>query len=130
MNQYPTSAPYQDWETLSRLMPPTGQFGVRWDSENKKIWAEAVCTVAGHQEHMPARDVMDTDRIPPGGTPGYCTLDIRAGWTPKEGLEFWAALENVTNTSYRIVGSGVNEPGLNFIFGMKWTFGGSLPALD
>ncbi len=120
--QYPSSAPIKEREPLSRLMPATGQFGVRWDRPDRKLWFELGCTAAGHQDHFPTRDALDSQRIPPGGTPGYVTVDLRGGWRPVEGLELWAAVENVTNEAYRIVGSGVNEPGINFIAGAKWEF--------
>jgi hemoglobin/transferrin/lactoferrin receptor protein len=37
-------------------------------------------------------------------------------------LTLTAAVENVTDESYRIHGSGVNEPGANFIFGAQMRF--------
>ena len=120
--QYPSSDPIKDREPLSRLMPLTGEFGIRWDRSDRKVWVELACTAAGHQDHFPACDALDTQRIPPGGTPGYFTVDLRGGWKPVENLEIWAGLENITNESYRIVGSGVNEPGINFMAGIKLDF--------
>lgn len=122
VGQYPTSSAQTSREPLSRLMPPTGQFGLRWVNPTDTLWAEVVCTAAGHQDHYPTRDARDTQRIPPGGTPGWFTVDVRGGWRPFDGLEIWAGLENATNESYRIVGSGVNEPGINLITGIKYTF--------
>ncbi|MFP4054791.1 MAG: TonB-dependent receptor [Phycisphaerae bacterium] len=119
---YPTSGPVTREEPVSRLMPPTGQVGVRWDHPKKKLWLETVVTVAGKADHLSTGDQSDIQRIPPGGTPGYSTIDIRGGWRVKDDLDLWAGLENVTNEDYRIHGSGVNEPGINFIVGMKWRF--------
>jgi hemoglobin/transferrin/lactoferrin receptor protein len=119
---YPTSDPVTRREPISRLMPPTGQVGLRWDHPQKRFWLEAVVTVAGDADKLSTRDSSDTQRIPPGGTPGYLTLDLRGGWKVTEGLDIWVGLENVTNEDYRIHGSGVNEPGINFIAGMKWRF--------
>lgn len=64
----------------------------------------------------------DTQRIPPGGTPGYTVLSARAGWKVCESLDIWSAVENIGNRDYRIHGSGLNEPGANFKFGAKWRF--------
>ena len=109
-------------EPLSRVPPPQGQFGLRWDHPKGKFWLEAACTITGQQDRLPPRDVGDTDRIPQGGTPGWHRVDLRGGWKIKEGLNLWMALENVTNQNYRIHGSGVNEPGINYIVGVKWDF--------
>jgi hemoglobin/transferrin/lactoferrin receptor protein len=122
VDTYPTSAPVTRSEPISRLMPPTGQLGLRWDHADKTLWAEAVCTAAGDADQLSTRDKADTQRIPPGGTPGYVTLDVRGGWRVADGLDVWAGLENVTNEDYRIHGSGVNEPGVNFKLGVRWRF--------
>ncbi len=121
-DSYPTSAPVIKREPLSRLMPTTTQVGLRWDHPNKKLWAETSCTFTDRADRLTAADRRDTQRIPPGGTPGYTVLDIRAGWKVCDGLDVWSAVENVTDQDYRIHGSGVNEPGTNFKVGAKWRF--------
>jgi len=121
VDTFPTSAPVTRSEPVSRLMPPTGQFGVRFDPD-RRFWVEGVCTAACKADHLSTRDAGDTQRIPPGGTPGYFTVDLRGGWRVQDGLELWAAIENLTNEGYRIHGSGVNEPGVNFLFGVQWRF--------
>ena len=40
----------------------------------------------------------------------------------RDDLTLTFAVENVTNEGYRIHGSGVNEPGRNFVFGLEMTF--------
>lgn len=119
---YPTSAPTKKAEPIDRLMPPTGRMGIRWDHPRSRLWAEAACKVAGEADRLSTRDKSDTDRIPPGGTPGYVTFDVRGGWSVCDGLDVWAGLENLTDEDYRIHGSGVNEPGLNLKLGLKWRF--------
>jgi hemoglobin/transferrin/lactoferrin receptor protein len=122
VTQYPTSDPVTRDEPLSRLMPPTGQVGLRWDHPTQPLWVEALCTLAGRADHLSTRDQGDTQRIPPDGTTGYVVFDLHAGYQVTEDLDIWASLENVTNESYRIHGSGVNEPGINFVFGLRWRF--------
>ncbi len=122
IDTYPTSNPVTRSEPIDRIMSPTGHLGLRWDHPNKKFWAEIVGTAAGEADQLSTRDQADTQRIPPGGTPGYVKVDLRGGWKIKDGLEVWAGLENLTNADYRIHGSGVNEPGINFKIGMKWRF--------
>jgi hemoglobin/transferrin/lactoferrin receptor protein len=119
---YPTSAPVVRSEPLSRLMPPTGQLGLRWDHPDGKVWLQSTCTIAGEADELSTRDAADTQRIPPGGTPGHTVFDLRGGWRVKQGLEVWGAVENLTNNDYRVHGSGVNEPGVNFKIGLSWEF--------
>ena len=71
---------------------------------------------------MNTRDRGDTQRIPPGGTPGYAVFNLKYGHQLTEALLLTLALENVTDEEYRIHGSGQNEPGINFIFGASMTF--------
>jgi len=122
IDTYPTSAPVLREEPLSRLMPLTGQVGLRWDSPDKKVYVEGVAMAAARQDKLSTRDRGDTQRIPPNGTPGYLVFDLRGGWKVTDDLEVWAGLENLTNRDYRIHGSGVNEPGINFKVGAKLRF--------
>ena len=119
---HPTAAPITESEPISRLMPTTGRIGVRWDHPARKYWVETACTIAGPADSLDTRDTTDTQRIPPGGTPGYTTVDIRGGWRIRKGLDLWAGVENIGNTSYRIHGSGDNEPGTNVKVGLRWRF--------
>ena len=122
VDTFPTSAPITVSEPRDRLMPPTWRAGLRWDSADGKLWAQAGATFALKADKLSTRDRADTQRIPPGGTPGYCVLDLNGGWRVNEDLDLWVGLENVTNEDYRIHGSGVNEPGFNFKFGLRWRF--------
>jgi hemoglobin/transferrin/lactoferrin receptor protein len=119
---YPTADPVRRREPLTRLMPTTTQVGLRWDHPNGKLWLETACTFAATADKLSASDRADTQRIVPGGTPGYTVLDVRGGWKVAEGLDLWAGVENVGNRDYRIHGSGINEPGTNFKVGARWRF--------
>jgi len=112
---YPTSAPTTREEYLSRVMPLTGELGLRWDSPQRKFWAEFVTVVADAQAKLSSSDKGDTQRIPPGGTPGYGVLTVRGGWRINDHVHLSAALENILDKDYRIHGSGLNEPGRNFV---------------
>ncbi len=122
VDTFPTSAPEVRSEPISRLMPPTGRLGLRWDCPDGRLWAESVLTAAGKADHLSTRDKGDTQRIPPGGTPGYVVLDVRGGWRVSEQLDVWMGLENVFNEDYRIHGSGINEPGINLKVGARLRF--------
>ena len=122
IGDFPTAAARKQREPLSRLMPTTGQVGLRWDHPNKKLWAEIAGTFADRQDELSADDKRDTSRIPPRGTPGYAVLSMRTGYRVTKNADVILAIENVTNQDYRIHGSGINEPGRNFVFGLDMRF--------
>ncbi len=96
-------------------MPTTVNYGLRWEAANRRFWVEAASTVSGGQYRLSASDRLDTQRIPPGGTPGYDIYHLRAGWQVNKYVVLNASLENILDADYRIHGSGVNEPGRNLI---------------
>lgn len=119
---FPTSSPDRVTEPVSRLMPFTGLAGLRYDSSARRWWVEGNVQITDRADRLSAGDISDTQRIPPGGTPGYTLATLRAGWRATDSLTVTAAVENVFDEDYRIHGSGVNEPGLNFIFGVEMRF--------
>ncbi len=121
VDTYPTSGSEKEREVLSRLMPVTVQGGIKWQPD-WRYWVEGVVIHAAKQDHLSTRDRNDTDRIPPGGTPAYTVLTLRGGWNINRDITFICALENLADVDYRIHGSGVNEPGLNFIAGLDLKF--------
>ncbi len=122
VDTFPTSDAVLVREPLSRLMPTTGRVSLRWDAPDRRFWVEGLATLAETQDELSSRDISDTQRIPPGGTPGYAVYTLRGGWRADHGLTVTAALENLTDEDYRIHGSGVNEPGINFILGVEVRF--------
>ena len=87
------------------------------------FWLEGVVDAADKADRLSADDERDTQRIPPGGTPGYAVLTLRGGIARgRRRLQLTLALENVMDEDYRIHGSGVNEPGRNLVLQADWTF--------
>jgi hemoglobin/transferrin/lactoferrin receptor protein len=119
---YPTAAPVARREPVSRLMPVTTEAGVRWEDRRGKLWAEVAGTFVTRQDDLATSDRLDTSRIPPGGTPGYTTLAVRTGCRVTNNVDLTFAIENVTDADYRVHGSGLNEPGRNFLFGVEMRF--------
>jgi hemoglobin/transferrin/lactoferrin receptor protein len=109
-------------EPLSRIQPAMSLLGVRWDSESRKVFVEGTVTIADNQHRLSPEDEADTQRIPPGGTPGYTIYALRAGVEPVRGFKLFAGVENITDHDYRIHGSGQNEPGTNAIIGADVRF--------
>ncbi|MGE3854484.1 MAG: TonB-dependent receptor, partial [Planctomycetota bacterium] len=114
---------------LSKHNPAAGRFGVRYialrtaDADEKpRLWFELFVQGAFKQGQLSASDIGDTQRIPPGGTPGWVTLNFRSAFDINETVQAFINVLNITNTNYRIHGSGDNEPGFNLLFGFELTF--------
>ncbi len=107
---------------LSRLAPLSGEAGLRWRSANQRLWAEACLRWADRQDKLSDEDLADTQRIPPGGTPGYGVVDLRGGWRIDDRTDLAVAVENLGDKDYRIHGSGVNEPGRNLVVTLRRRF--------
>jgi hemoglobin/transferrin/lactoferrin receptor protein len=118
---FPTSGPESVREPVSRLLPPTGLLGIRWDATDA-LWFELVGRASAEQDDLSSSDLRDTQRIPPGGTPTYVIGILRAGWQATDSLLLTGALENFTDEEYRVHGSGQNEAGLNVILGASVSF--------
>lgn len=119
---YPTSKSVLERDNLSRVMPPTVQIGMRLDVASGRGWVEALVDAADQADALSAEDKRDTQRIPPGGTPGYAVWSLRGGARVMDGLDLTLAMENVLDADYRIHGSGVNEPGRNVIVTADYRF--------
>jgi hemoglobin/transferrin/lactoferrin receptor protein len=122
VESFPTESQRKVSEPFSRLMPLTGLAGVRWDSPGRRWWVEGTLQIVDDATRLSSGDVRDTQRIPPGGTPGFTVATLRSGWQVTDALLLTAAVENFTDEAYRIHGSGVNQPGVNFVFGAQMRF--------
>lgn len=109
-------------EFVSRLMPLTNMVGLRWEDAEGRFHAETTVLRAEDAEKTSAGDNRDTQRIPPGGTPGYTIWNVRCGWQVDDRTTFELACENVTDVDYRVHGSGSNAPGRSFVVGVRTTF--------
>jgi hemoglobin/transferrin/lactoferrin receptor protein len=107
---------------LSRVMPLTGHVTLRWDAPTARTWLELAASAATRQDRLAPGDRVDTERIPTTGTPGYAVGKLRTGWRATAALTLTAALENLTDTDYRIHGSGLNVPGRNVLLSASYRF--------
>ncbi|MFK5923866.1 MAG: TonB-dependent receptor [Verrucomicrobiota bacterium] len=122
VSTFPTSQPIIRDEPLSRLMPTNGYGGVRLDLADGKYWIEGLVTAVGRGDRLSTRDIRDTQRIPPGGTPAYWLATLRGGWQARDNILLTAAVENLADQAYRAHGSGQNEPGINVVLGAEIRF--------
>ncbi len=116
---FPTSEGDRRREPLDRLSPLVVHLGFLWNDTSGRQWLEVVGTSVARQTKLSARDREDTDRIPPGGTPGYALFGVRTGWQISDRLTLSAALENVGDVAYRVHGSGVNGAGRNLVVAVR-----------
>lgn len=119
VDTYPTSAPVTDEEYLDKLMPFMAQLGTRWERDGR--WFEFVAQGAGDADKLSTADRLDTQRIPPGGTPGYIVLHTRGGLRLGKYATLQLGLENLLDEDYRVHGSGLNMPGRSLVVGLSLT---------
>jgi len=74
------------------------------------------------QTHLSPGDEKDTDRIPPGGTPGYYLLNFGLAWRAAEGVRLNLLVQNITDNDWRVHGSGINGVGTNFVATLLYEF--------
>lgn len=120
VDQFDFSAMEEITAPTSRLTPSGGVVGVRYMPG--RFWIEANTRFADNQDKLSLKDQTDTSRIPQGGTPGWATLNLRAGYRLSEATTLSFAVENIGDLDYRIHGSGQNEPGRNFVLALETTF--------
>lgn len=102
-------------EPLDRIPPMQGIVGVRRRWNCGRDWVDVFAWLVDKQDRLAARDIADVNRIPPGGTPGYATVNFRLGRmiTPRQRLAL--NVENLFDEQYRVHGSGSDGPGINAI---------------
>ena len=103
-----------------RIPPLFGKLGARWQARSA-LGLEAYALYATRQDRLSDRDRIDP-RINPGGTAGWATLNARVSWRAAPGLELSLRAENLGDKHYREHGSGLDEPGRNFILTADYRF--------
>jgi len=108
-------------EPYSRIPPTQGVLGLRWRDSCNRHWFDVYTWMVARQDRYNPQNNTDS-RFPLGGTPGYATLNMhmgtRLGKCGQHRLSL--GLENMTDKAYRVLGSGVDGPGFNAIFGYEW----------
>jgi hemoglobin/transferrin/lactoferrin receptor protein len=107
---------------LSRIPPQQGILGLRWRDRCLRSYFATYMWMVDRQDRLdPVRDFSD-ERIPPGGTPGFATLNMRMGTSlgqhDKHRLSL--SLENLTDKAYLVHGSGVYGTGFTARLGYSW----------
>lgn len=100
---------------LSRIPPLNGTLEVRIAPTTNAYLGLGLRGALG-QDRLAPTDLADA-RIPPGGTPGFVVVDLRAGARVSEVGALFAALENAFDAAYRIHGSSINGAGRSLVLG-------------
>ena len=119
---FPTAVPQPVNEPIDREMPMMINAGIQWNTLNQRLRLEGWSTWADKADDLSTRDANDTDRIPPGGTPGYFVLGVRGSWQVLATVRLSLAIENLLDEEFRVHGSGLNGPGRNAIFAIQANF--------
>ncbi|NNF01540.1 MAG: TonB-dependent receptor, partial [Bacteroidia bacterium] len=56
------------------------------------------------------------------GMPAWMTYNLRLNYRLKNQIEIQVAVENIADYNYRVFASGINGPGINFIFNVRKRF--------
>ncbi len=109
-------------EPFDRTLPLTLVLGATWRPADCAWWWQADTLIAAKADKLSLKDQTDLQRIPPGGTPSYGVLGLRAGRALSPTTTLTVALENLLDENYRIHGSGVNEPGRSLVLSLDVRF--------
>jgi hemoglobin/transferrin/lactoferrin receptor protein len=122
MLDYATSSTTPIFAAPTRLTPIQGMVGLRWELEDGRFTITPSIQMVAHQSRLSPSDVRDTQRIPPGGSPGYTILGVDARWKVNASTDAWLSLANIGDVEYRVHGSGVQEAGFNLVMGVDVRF--------
>jgi hemoglobin/transferrin/lactoferrin receptor protein len=106
----------------TRLMPIQAHITTRYQPPTSPWMGELSILAVSKADKLSLKDETDKSRIPRGGTPAYFLFGLRGTYQFRDKLNMSVAIENISDVDYRIHGSGVNEPGRNFIFSLTKSF--------
>lgn len=108
---------------LDHIAPVFGQTSLIY--KNKNIDGEFFVRYNGKKtssDYSPSGEdnaAYSADKVK-GFMPGWFTLNIRIGVNITKNLRLNAACENITDNRYRVFASGINAPGRNIIFSLRY----------
>ena len=119
-------------QPIRREQPLGGILGLRWDEAEGRFWGEFYSRFADRQDRLSSGDIRDpripgttTDTSvydPMAYTPGWFTLNVRAGVNIANLPRLTVGVENIANRRYREHGSGVDGPGTNLVVSVDYEY--------
>jgi iron complex outermembrane receptor protein/hemoglobin/transferrin/lactoferrin receptor protein len=108
---------------LSRIPPTQGILGMRFNMPTTRSYFDVYTWLVRRADRYDETNLSDV-RFIPGGTPGYATLNARAGraFGKTNQNQVSLSLENITDKYYRVLGSGVDGTGFNAVLGYQYTY--------
>jgi hemoglobin/transferrin/lactoferrin receptor protein len=106
---------------LTRIPPLFGQLKIRYDILKRYSWqgfVETYIRAAAKQDHLSMEDIKDV-RIPNGGTPGWCTWNVRIGVLLPDRVRITLGVENIFNKKYKYHASGIYSPGTGVVLTLE-----------
>jgi outer membrane receptor protein involved in Fe transport len=104
-----------------RVPPAYYVAGSRWTIPRYNAFIEAFGEFAGSQTRLGRVDRNDI-RVPPGGEAAWQTANIRSGVDMERWGRLTLGLYNIFNQNYRVLGSGLDAPGIDFRAGYILNF--------
>jgi hemoglobin/transferrin/lactoferrin receptor protein len=106
-----------------RMPPAFLTSGVRWSYRGPTVglFVEGFVEMMDEQTRLGFFDLQDI-RVPDGGTSAWQTLNFRGGIDNERWGRLTVGVYNVFDQNYRILGSGVDAPGLDFRAGYEVRF--------
>jgi len=107
-----------DTYDADRIPPVFGKLGAIWQVAER--WTlEGYSFYATRQDRLSPRDRIDP-RINPDGTAGWATVNARFAYQLSDTWNVALRAENLGDLRYREHGTGLDEPGRNFIVSLDW----------
>ncbi|WP_147868615.1 TonB-dependent receptor [Stieleria maiorica] len=109
-------------DPISRIPPTQGILGLRLSEPCRRSYFDVYTWMVDRADRYSESNLGDV-RFIAGGTPGYATLNVRMGQSfgSENQHQLSLALENITDKYYRVLGSGVDGPGFNAVFGYQYS---------
>ncbi|WP_161604363.1 TonB-dependent receptor [Roseiconus nitratireducens] len=108
-------------QPISRIPPTQGILGLRFEEPEQRCYVDLYTWMVRRADRYNDSNLGDV-RFLPGGTPGYATLNLRTGksFGNQNQHHLSLSLENITDKYFRVLGSGVDGPGFNAVFGYQY----------
>ncbi|MBL7766143.1 MAG: TonB-dependent receptor [Chitinophagaceae bacterium] len=107
---------------LDHIPPVTGRLGIKYET---KKWYTELYSLYNTRKRLYDYNPNGEDNLQystPNGTPGWYTVNFRAGVTVAKYVQLQAGVENILDRNYRYFASGMSAAGRNFIVAMRFNY--------